>query len=102
MSAPKPPSDDTAPSSAAEPEPLRSMDIDQWVENLKRADRSFYNIMALEVWSIAKTMDGLAPGFWNRFMTNRKMALQQFMQQKKSQSSSPGTKTETENQEASE
>ncbi|QZZ20076.1 hypothetical protein J5X98_22770 [Leptothermofonsia sichuanensis E412] len=63
-------------------ESLESMNIDQWIENLRRADRSFYNMMALEVWSIAKTMDGLIPGFWNRFMTNRQTALKQFMQQK--------------------
>lgn len=98
MSSSKPPSDDPESSLEEEPESLRSMDIDQWIENLKRADRSFYNIMALEVWSIAKTMDGLAPGFWNRFMTNRKIALKQFMQQKKSQSPSP----DADNQQASE
>ncbi len=98
MSSSKPPSDDTEPSPDKERESLQSMDIEQWIETLKRADRSFYNIMALEVWSIAKTMDGLVPGFWNRFMTNRKIALQQFMQQKKSQSGS----TETDSQETSE
>lgn len=65
------------------PDPeLKSINIDQWIENLQRADRSFYNMMALEVWSIAKTMDGLIPGFWNRFMANRQTALKQFMQQK--------------------
>jgi hypothetical protein len=63
-------------------ESLQSIKIDQWIENLQRADRSFYNMMALEVWSIAKTMDGLIPGFWSRFMTNRQIALKQFMQQK--------------------
>ncbi len=42
-------------------ESLRSMNIDQWIETLQRSDRSFYNLMALEVWSIAKTMDGLLP-----------------------------------------
>ena len=61
------------------------MSIDQWLENLRRADRSFYNMMALEVWSIAKTMDDLVPGFWNRFMENRQVALKQFMQQKHAQ-----------------
>ncbi|WP_421655254.1 hypothetical protein [Leptothermofonsia sp. ETS-13] len=77
---PKPDSDETE--QFPDQESLQSMDIEQWIENLQRADRSFYNIMALEVWSIAKTMDGLLPGFWNRFMTNRQIALKQFMQQK--------------------
>ncbi len=70
-------------------EPLHSMNIDQWIETLRRSDRSFYNMMALEVWSIAKTMDGLLPGFWNRFMTNRQIALKQFMQQKQVGKSNP-------------
>ncbi|UBF26877.1 hypothetical protein K9N68_02490 [Kovacikia minuta CCNUW1] len=64
-------------------ESLRSMNIDQWIDSLQRSDRSFYNLMALEVWSIAKTMDGLLPGFWNRFMANRQVALKQFIDQQK-------------------
>ncbi|MGA7935855.1 MAG: hypothetical protein WCA35_20050 [Kovacikia sp.] len=59
------------------------MNIDQWIETLQQSDRSFYNLMALEVWSIAKTMDSLLPGFWNRFMTNRQVALKQFVEQQK-------------------
>jgi hypothetical protein len=64
---------------------LSEMDIDQWIETLRRSDRSLYNMMALEVWSIAKTMDGLIPGFWTRFMANRQVSLQQFIQQRKAQ-----------------
>lgn len=56
------------------------MDIDQWLEGLRRFDRSLYNLMALEVWSIAQTMDSLTPGFWNRFMENRQAAVKQFIQ----------------------
>lgn len=70
---------------------LSEMDIDQWLETLRRSDRSLYNMMALEVWSIAKTMDGLIPGFWNRFMSNRQLSLQQFIQQRKAQKQSKPT-----------
>ncbi len=59
------------------------MDIDQWLERLRHSDRSLYNLMALEVWSIARTMDNLIPGFWNRFMENRQTALKQFVRQQK-------------------
>ncbi|MBD2043933.1 hypothetical protein H6F56_25135 [Microcoleus sp. FACHB-672] len=59
------------------------MNFEQWIEALKSSDRLFYNMMAIEVWSIAKTMDTLFPGFWNRFMTNRRFALQEFIKQKK-------------------
>ncbi len=60
---------------------LADMDIDQWLETLRHSDRSLYNLIALEVWSIAKTMDGLIPGFWNRFMENRQISLKQFIRQ---------------------
>jgi hypothetical protein len=88
---PKLPSDDSNPLSEEELlKSLKSMSIDQWIETLQRSDRSFYNLMALEVWSIAKTMDGLLPGFWNRFMSNRQIALKQFIeQQKQAENDSP-------------
>ncbi len=63
--------------------PPTNLNIDQWIKALQRSDRLFYNMMALEVWSIAKTMDKMFPGFWHRFMANRQEALKQFMQQKK-------------------
>lgn len=66
-------------------ESLPAMTLDEWLEKLRRADRAFYNIMAIEVWSIAKTMDGLIPGFWNCFMTNRRSAVKQFVAQKRLQ-----------------
>lgn len=82
------------PPHSSDPEPLNDdcktdevesvahLDFDQWLETLQQSDRSFYNLMAMEVWSIAKTMDGLLPGFWSRFMSHRQIALKQFMQQK--------------------
>lgn len=64
------------------PEGIAQMDFEQWLEVLQKSDRSFYNLMAMEVWSIAKTMDGLLPGFWTRFMSHRQTALKQFLQHK--------------------
>ncbi|EKQ69632.1 hypothetical protein OsccyDRAFT_2272 [Leptolyngbyaceae cyanobacterium JSC-12] len=61
-------------------------EIAHWLEQLRRSDRSLYNLMALEVWSIAQTMDGLIPGFWSRFMANRQLALKEFVEQRKKQS----------------
>lgn len=68
---------------------LSDTDIEQWLETLHNSDRSIYNLMALEVWSIAKTMDELLPGFWNRFMASRHAALQQFLRQRQQQPSDP-------------
>ena len=73
-------------SNEGDPDPSAS-DVERWLENLHHADRSLYNMMALEVWAIAKTMDNRIPGFWNRFMANRQVALKQFMQQKQSERS---------------
>jgi hypothetical protein len=60
-------------------------EIARWLEQLQRSDRSLYNLMALEVWSIAHTMDDLIPGFWHRFMVNRQIALQEFLAQRQAQ-----------------
>jgi hypothetical protein len=63
------------------------MTLDEWLDKLRRADRAFYNIMAMEVWSIAKTMDCMIPGFWNRFMSNRRIAMKQFIEKSRLQHS---------------
>lgn len=55
----------------------------RWLEQLRHADRAFYNLMALEVWAIAQTMDALIPGFWSRFMHNRQTAMREFIQQRR-------------------
>jgi len=83
------PSEPPSPPDALES--LSSMNFEQWIEALKSSDRLFYNMMAIEVWSIAKTMDSLFPGFWNRFMANRRLALKQFMKQKQAARSGIGT-----------
>lgn len=59
------------------------VDLQERVEELQRADRSLYNLMGMEVWAIAKTMDDIYPGFWHQFMGNRRLALKQFMEQQK-------------------
>nr|WP_290223076.1 hypothetical protein [Trichocoleus desertorum] len=73
------------------PEFTAQMDFEQWLKLLQKSDRSFYNLMAMEVWSIAKTMDGLLPGFWTRFMSHRQTALKQFLQHKHSHSDAEST-----------
>jgi hypothetical protein len=72
-------------------ETTAQMDFEQWLEVLQKSDRSFYNLMAMEVWSIAKTMDGVLPGFWTRFMTHRQTTLKQFLQHKQAQAETNST-----------
>jgi hypothetical protein len=67
-----------------EPEPTPPvMSIEAWLQKLRRSDRAFYNIMAMEVWSLAKSMDSLLPGFWSRFMENRRVAMQDFVERRR-------------------
>lgn len=46
---------------------------------LKKEDETLYNILAVDVWALAKTMDEFQPGFWSAFMTNREKALKGFI-----------------------
>jgi hypothetical protein len=60
-----------------------ALSIEAWLDKLKSSDRAFYNIMAMEVWSLAKSMDSMTPGFWNRFMDNRRTAMQEFVDRRR-------------------
>ncbi len=46
---------------------------------LQREDEMQQNILAINIWAIAKTMDEVQPGFWAAFMKNRKQALKRFL-----------------------
>jgi hypothetical protein len=49
------------------------------MNSLKQEDETLYNILAVDVWALAKTMDEFQPGFWAAFMRNREKALKRFM-----------------------
>ncbi|MEB3181809.1 MAG: hypothetical protein VKL59_22665 [Nostocaceae cyanobacterium] len=49
------------------------------LESLKREDETLYNILAVDVWALAKTMDEFQPGFWAAFMKNREQAVKRFI-----------------------
>jgi hypothetical protein len=42
-------------------------------------DTLLNNILAVDVWALAKTMDEFQPGFWSEFMKTRERALRRFM-----------------------
>jgi hypothetical protein len=79
--APNVPTDRRSVGRAAED--LSDDDIETWLETLRKTDRSLNNLMALEIWAIAATMDEQIPGFWNRFMINRRTAMEEFLQQRR-------------------
>lgn len=49
------------------------------LNSLKREDETLYNILAVDIWALAKTMDEYQPGFWAAFMKNREQALKRFI-----------------------
>ncbi|MDJ0519087.1 MAG: hypothetical protein F6K22_30850 [Okeania sp. SIO2F4] len=56
-----------------------SKDILKRINSLKKENERLYNILAIDVWALAKTMDEFHPGFWAAFMKNRDKALKKFM-----------------------
>ncbi|MBW4649911.1 MAG: hypothetical protein KME06_14655 [Kastovskya adunca ATA6-11-RM4] len=59
--------------------PKKSRVILDQLNTLKREDETLYNILAVDVWALAKTMDEFQPGFWSAFMKNREKALKRFI-----------------------
>ena len=49
------------------------------INSLKKEDERLYNILAVDIWALAKTMDEFQPGFWSAFMKNRDKALKKYM-----------------------
>jgi hypothetical protein len=45
------------------------------LEKIEQSHEMRYKMMNLETWSLAKTMDVFLPGFWNRFLENRRTAM---------------------------
>jgi len=53
--------------------------LNDQLDSLKREDEVLYNILAVDIWALAKTMDEFEPGFWAEFMKNREQALKRFI-----------------------
>ncbi|HEY9692330.1 MAG TPA: hypothetical protein V6D15_09005 [Oculatellaceae cyanobacterium] len=59
--------------------PKKKSVILQELDSLKREEETLSNILAVDVWALAKTMDEFQPGFWSEFMKNREKALKRFI-----------------------
>ena len=53
--------------------------VREQLNSLQKEDETLYNILAVDVWALAKTMDEFQPGFWSAFMKNRDKALKRFI-----------------------
>ncbi|MFE1743849.1 hypothetical protein [Coleofasciculus sp. H7-2] len=58
-------------------------EIKQLIDSLEESHRLRSKMVNLETWALAETMDHFLPGFWNRFLENRRTAVQQFLEQKR-------------------
>lgn len=76
--------DPTSVSRFSEAEITAALKFQEELNSLKHSHSSHYKMLNINAWAIAKTMDNHFPGFWNRFMANRQVALQQFLEQKRS------------------
>ena len=57
----------------------KSDEVLQQIHSLRKEDETLSNILAVDVWALAKTMDEFQPGFWSEFMKNREQSLRRFM-----------------------
>ena len=63
---------------------MTSMEIEELIAQLQHSHNLRYKTLNLEFWALVSTMDNFLPGFWSRFLANRRTALKQFIQQKRS------------------
>jgi hypothetical protein len=56
-----------------------NLSLIEQLHSLKQEDETLYNILAVDIWALAKTMDEFQPGFWAAFMKNRDKALKRFI-----------------------
>ncbi|MBD2121436.1 hypothetical protein [Trichocoleus sp. FACHB-262] len=68
-------------------------ELQSQITELQNSYSSHYKLLNVNAWAIAKTMDKFYPGFWNRFMANRQVALQQFLEQKRQQAAQDAAAT---------
>jgi hypothetical protein len=60
-----------------------TVEIKQLIAKLQHSRDLWYKMSNLETWALASTMDHFLPGFWSRFLENRRTALKQFLKQKR-------------------
>jgi len=75
-----PPDESSAfPENLPDPKLLPSVEVDEMLTRIQHSHGFYYKVMNLEVWALVETLDGLFPGAWSQFMTNRQVAVKQFL-----------------------
>ncbi|MEG4272578.1 MULTISPECIES: hypothetical protein [unclassified Microcoleus] len=68
------------PKNLPDPKLLPAVEIDEILTSIQHSHSFYYKVMNLEVWALVETLDGLFPGAWGQFMTNRQLAVKQFLE----------------------
>ncbi len=58
-------------------------EIKDLLAHIENSHHLRYKLMNLESWALAETMDQFIPGFWSRFLANRRTAMKQFLEQRR-------------------
>ena len=67
------------------------VEVDEMLTRIKHSHGLYCKVMNLEVWALVETLDRVFPGAWGQFMTNRQVAVKQFLQRERDPSSSVDT-----------
>ena len=59
---------------------LPALEIDEILTSVQNSHSFSYKLMNLEVWALVETLDGVFPGAWGQFMSNRQLAVKQFLE----------------------
>ncbi|MBD2103538.1 hypothetical protein H6F94_22000 [Leptolyngbya sp. FACHB-261] len=60
-------------------------ELAEHLADLRQKDQVLHDILAVDVWALAKTMDEFQPGFWAAFMKNRAEATRRFIEARNQQ-----------------
>jgi len=60
-----------------------SLEVKQLLASLQHSHQLRSKMINLETCALAETMDEFLPGFWSRFLENRRTSLKQFLRQKR-------------------
>jgi hypothetical protein len=63
-----------------DPKLPRPVEVDEMLTRIKHSHGLYCKVMNLEVWALVETLDRIFPGAWGKFMTNRQVAVKQFLQ----------------------
>lgn len=63
-----------------DPKLLPTIEVDEMLASIQNSHSYYYKMMNIEVWALVETLDGLFPGAWGQFMSNRQLAVKHFLQ----------------------